>query len=119
MWVDAEELTVQYLKTKNLGVEVFTDLPVELPDEFIRVTLSSSERRTLIHRDSKITIECWAAGDTQRACQLAEQVYAVIDEWRLVPDFGGWIAGPYPQPDPETGCPRYVATFIVRHRAEA
>ncbi len=119
MWVDAEALTVDYLKSRGLEVPVFTDLPELLPQEFVHVMLTGSERRTVVHRDSKLTVECWAQGDPQRACELAERVYALIDDWELVPVFGGWLAGPYPQPDPETGCPRYVMTFIARHRSEA
>ena len=103
MWVDAEALTVAYLKSNGLGVPGFTDLPELLPQEFVHVMLTGSGRRTVV----------------QRACELAEQVYALIDGWELVPVFGGWAAGPYPQPDPETGCPRYVMTFIARHRSEA
>lgn len=116
MWADAEALTITYLNGTGLFGEVSTQVPEPRPDRFVRVMSSGSSRRTLVHRDTRITVECWDAESEAAACELAEQVYAALDDWDLVPTFDGWPSGPYPQSDPNTGCPRYVMTCLVRHR---
>ena len=128
MWADAEAMTLAYLQEalppllEASGdydpVALSTTAPEEPPPRLVRVMLSGSERRTVVHRDSKITLECWSNQGEAEASRLMEHVYAAIDAWDLVPPFGGWPSGPYLQPDPTTGTPRYVATCLVRHRAE-
>ncbi|MFT3877140.1 MAG: hypothetical protein QM708_12065 [Propioniciclava sp.] len=123
MWADAEKMTLDYLAAALPGrldedVVLSTTVPSPLPDCLVRVMSSGSERRTIVHRDSRITVECWWPGDESRASRLAEIVYETLDEWELLPAFDGWPSGPYPQPDPTTGCPRYVMTCVVRHRTE-
>lgn len=123
MWADAETLAKNYLEAANLGVPIATvipdaDRPGGRPARFIRLQSGGSRRRTLVHRDTRITIECWSELGEADAATLAEQIYEVLDEWELVPTFDGWQAGPYPQPDPDTGTARYVMTVIIRHRME-
>lgn len=131
MWADAEAMTIAHLQDTlpplleasgdydpvAISTTVPAD-PAERPPRLVRLMLSGSERRTVVHRDSKITLECWSKQGEADAARLMEHVYAAIDAWDLVPAFGGWPSGPYLQPDPATGEPRYVATCLVRHRAE-
>ena len=128
MWADAEAMTIAYLRDalppllEASGdydpVVLSTTVPEERPPRLVRLMLSGSERRTVVHRDSKITLECWSDSGETDAARLMEHVYAAIDTWDLVPAFGGWLSGPYLQPDPTTSTARYVATCLVRHRAE-
>lgn len=122
MWADAEVMTREYLLEvlpgRDLDIPVATTVPEKRPPRFVRLMSSGSERRTIVHRDTRITVECWNAISEAAAAGDAETVYAALDEWYLVPPFDGWPSGPYPQPDPDTGCPRYVMTCLVRHRME-
>ena len=129
MFADAEAMTIAYL-TEHLPdaladwidygdqVSISTFVPDPRPGRIVRVQLSGSERRTVVHRDSKITIECWSDRGEEDAARLMEAVYGVIDDWELVPPFRGWPSGPYRQPDPATATARYVATCLLNHRAE-
>ncbi len=128
MWADAEVMALAYLREtlppllESSGdydpVVLSTTVAEGRPPRLVRVMLSGSERRTVVHRDSKITLECWSDRGEADAARLMEHVYAAIDAWDLVPPFGGWPSGPYLQPDPTTTTARYVATCVVRHRAE-
>lgn len=123
MWADAEELTRSYLlgalSSRGLSIPVATTVPRERPPRFVRLMASGSSRRTIVHRDTRITVEVWGSTSEAATASDAEAVYEALDEWELVPDFDGWASGPYPQPDPNSGAPRYVMTCIVRHRLEA
>lgn len=122
MWDDALARTRAYLidalLARGLDVPVGTTVPDPRPGRFVRLVDSGSERRTLVHRDSRVTVEAWNAGGEAAAVADAEVVYDVLDSWELVPAFGGFPSGPYAQPDPDTGTPRVVMTCIVRHRSE-
>lgn len=125
MWVDVEALTTQYLTDElpsrlpeGVSAVIAKNVPEPLPALLVRLMLSGGQRRTLVHRDSLVTLECWAKSGDAAASRLAEIVYSALDDWVLVPDFDGWTAGPYLDPDPDTGVSRYVMTCIVRHRIE-
>lgn len=123
MWADAEAMTRAYLlgtlPARGLSVPVATAVPDPRPARFVRLMASGSSRRTIVHRDTRITVEVWNAAGEAAAALDAECVYLALEDWELVPDFDGWPSGPYPQPDPDTGTPRYVMTCLVRHRLEA
>ena len=123
MWADAEAMARAYLldalPAHGLdGVPVSTTVPKPRPARFVRLMSSGSERLTLVHRETRITAEVWNAAGVAEAARDAEAVYMALDGWDLVPPFDGWPSGPYPQPDPTTGTPRYVMTCAVRHRME-
>ena len=122
MWADALTRARAYLldvlPSRGLDVPVQTVVPDPRPDRFVRLVDSGSERRTIVHRDSRVTVEVWNALGEAAAVADAEVVYDALDAWELVPDFDGWPSGPYAQPDPDTGTPRVVMTCIVRHRSE-
>ena len=119
---DALAMARAYLLNRpELGLSADTcsvDVPDPRPARFVRLMDSGSERRTIVHRDSRVTVEAWNAAGSAAAKQDAEDVYAALDEWELVPDWDGWPSGPYAQPDPGTGTPRYVMTCLIRHRME-
>ncbi len=121
-WADALAMCRAYLidhpQLDYTAATCSADVPNPRPDRFLRLVDSGSERRTIVHRDSRVTVEAWNADGSAAAKQDAERVYDALDEWELVPDFDGWPSGPYSQPDPETGAPRYVMTCLIRHRQE-
>lgn len=103
--------------TDEEGVEI---APVVLADNtLIRLIWTGQQRRTLVHRDTRVTVECWHTGGEKAAADLMEAVYQALDRWTYVPTFDGWAGGPYLQTDPTTGIARYVATVIVRHRTDS
>jgi len=118
MYADVEALARQRLLDAGLGVEIATAIPNPCPDRFIRLQNSGSRPLTIVHRETRLTVECWSAISEEDASQMAEQVYEVLDAWDLVPTFTGWPSTPYPQADMLTGTPRYVMTCIVQTRQE-
>lgn len=122
MWADALAMCRDYLIDRpELGLDETTcgtHVPDPRPPRFVRLVDSGSERRTIVHRDSRVTIETWNDDGEQAAKLDAERIYAALDEWELLPDFDGWPSGPYSQPDPDTGAARYVMTCLIRHRME-
>jgi len=118
MYPDVEALARQRLLDSSLGLPVSTAVPKPRPDRFIRLVASGGQQATIVHRETKLTIECWSAVSEEDASHMAEQVYELMDAWELVPVFTGWASTPYPQPDPKTGTPRYVMTCIIRTREE-
>lgn len=122
MWADAVAMTRTYLadtlKARGYPGAVETRIPDPRPDRFVRLMNSGSERRTLVHRDTRITVEVWNAQSEGAAVADAEVVYDALDDWDEVPVWDGWPSSPYEQQDPESGCPRVVMTCIVRHRTD-
>lgn len=125
MWVDVEALATAYLINdlpqrlpEGDAATISKQVPDPLPEMLVRLILSGGQRRTIVHRDSLLTLECWSTRGDAAAAHLAEIVYSSLDDWELVPAFDGWTAGPYSDPDPDTGVSRYVMTCIVRHRIE-
>ena len=122
MWADALAMCRAYLiERPELGLTEATcgtHVPNPRPPVFVRLIDSGRDRRTIVHRDSRVTVEAWNDGGEGAAKLDAEALYAALDEWALVPDWDGWPSGPYAQPDPESGAPRYVMTCLIRHRME-
>lgn len=116
---DAEALVVEYL-TDKVDAHVSTRVPNPRPERLVRVILTGSARRTLTHEDAQVTVECWSPSAPD-ARDLAADVYGWLGTLDVngahVPQGpDGWLGGPYSEPDPETGTPRYVMTVIVRQR---
>lgn len=122
MWADALAMCREYL-IGYPGLELTeatcgSHVPAPRPARFVRLVDSGSTPRTIVHRDSRVTVEAWNDGGEAAAKQDAESLFAALDAWELVPDWDGWPSGPYSQPDPDTGAPRYVMTCLIRHRME-
>ena len=103
------------------GVPAFSKVPDPRPPKLIRASLTGSRRRSLIHRDARVTVECWAPTDTE-VYRLGAQVEDALSElntnWAFVPGGdGGWVGGPAELPDPDSGTPRVVMTVNLRQRS--
>lgn len=114
----ARDRLLAELPARGLDVPIGAQVPNPRPPRFVRLMNSGSERRTIVHRDTRVTVEVWNEGGPAAAVADAEIVHEVLDEWPFVPTFDGWPSSPYEQPDPDTGIPRVVMTCIVRHRTD-
>lgn len=122
---DAEAVVIGYLNPLLIAdgdtARASTRVPAERPGRLVRPVLTGSSRRSLSKEDAQVTVECWAPNSAD-ARALAGKVYG----WLSALDVGGshvpagpagWVGGPYSDPDPDTGSPRYVMTVIVRQSA--
>jgi len=121
---DPEAVVVSYLNGRLVAAgdaaRASTRVPNPRPPRFVRAILTGVVRRSVSRRDAQVTLECWAASAPDAAA-LADDVA----DWLEALDVGashvpqgpdGWVGGPYSQPDPDSGSPRYVMTVIVRQR---
>lgn len=121
---DPEAVVISYLNGALVAAadpaRASTRVPTTRPASLVRVMLTGMVRRSTSHRDAQVTVECWAT-DGVAAARLADKVY----DWLADLDVGsshvpqgpdGWVGGPYSQPDPDSGTPRYVMTVILRQR---
>ena len=103
------------------GVPALSRVPDPRPPKLIRAALTGSRRRSLIHRDARVTVECWAPTDTEAynlAAQVEEALSGLDTAWAFVPGGdGGWVGGPTELPDPDSGTPRVVMTVNLRQRS--
>lgn len=91
------------------------------PDEYVKVLLTGTSRRSITMAESRVTIECHALTDA-RAEAIARDVYgwmcALHTPTAWIPDGeAGWAGGPYATVDPTRGTPRYDMTANVRQAA--
>lgn len=128
---DAEAVVVAYLNGRLAAdgdtARATTRVPRERPARFVRVILTGSTRRNLSQQDAQVTVECWDSGPSEPGKQppvidLMQKVYGWlcaldVDGAHVPLGSDGWVGGPYSDPDPETGSPRYVMTVILRQRA--
>lgn len=122
---DAEAVVIGYLNGRLAAdgdtARASTRVPGDRPGRLVRPILTGSTRRNLSQEDAQVTVECWApTGPDARA--LAQKVYGWlcaldVDGAHVPLGSDGWVGGPYSDPDPVTGSPRYVMTCIVRQRA--
>jgi hypothetical protein len=97
-------------------------VPDPRPARFIRLQLAGATVTSLAHRDCRMVVECWEKSEHE-AERLADLVVGWLAEMDTNdghvpagPD--GWLGGPYSQPDPDSGTPRYVTTVILRQRIQ-
>jgi len=115
MFDDIDEACLQWLAP--LGWPVVTEVPADRPPVFVRVMRTGNRRLSVAHRRIQFTIECWNEAGEAAAERMADQVEARLCQWPAVPSGAqGWLSGPYPQRDPDTGCPRYVMTCYAVQR---
>jgi len=121
---DPEAVVVSYLNPLLIADEdtarASTRVPNPRPPRLVRVILTGTVRRSVSRRDAQVTIEYWAP-DGPAAAAGADKVYDWLEDLDVggshVPQGpDGWLGGPYSQPDPDSGSPRYVMTVIVRQR---
>lgn len=114
MFDDLDKQMIDYLAPLFDGAVVSTEVPTPRPDRLIRVMRTGNRRLSVAHRSVQYTVECWSTLGETDAERLADRVEAVLSDWEMVPTGeDGWVSGPVPQRDPDTGCDRYIMTCAV------
>lgn len=95
-------------------VRAFGGVPNPRPARFVRLMLAGTTVRSVAHRDARVVVECWERSE-DAAERLADLVFGWLCDLNtsggVVPQGpDGWLGGPYSQPDPISGTPRYVMT---------
>ena len=103
-------------------VRTHAGVPNPRPARFVRLQQVGDTTRSVAHRDVRVVVESWEATEAA-AERLADRVYGWLCEMDTdgghVPQGpAGWLGGPYTQPDPVTGSPRYGMTVILRQRRQ-
>lgn len=93
---------------------VATSVPNPRPAEFVRVIRTGGTRQTTATDAAQITIESFAQTETAAERKLAEIRADIFErangrDARAVEE----LSGPANLPDPLTGQPRYIQTFII------
>jgi len=122
---DAEAVVIGYLNPLLVAdgdtARASTRVPADRPGRLVRPILTGASRRSLSKQDAQVTVECWAPNSAD-ASALAAKVYGWLSALDVGGSYvpagaGGWVGGPYFDPDPDTGSPRYVMTVIIRQSA--
>lgn len=97
-------------------------VPNPRPTRFWRLLRAGATTLSVAHRDVRIVVECWES-DEARAETFGDWTHGLLSALNLsgghVPQgAGGWLGGPYSQPDPDSGTPRSVMTVILRQRSQ-
>lgn len=103
-------------------VRAYGGVPNPRPTRFVRLMQAGATIRSVAHRDVRVVVECWEASEAA-AERLADLVQGWLVEMNTsaghVPQGrDGWLGGPYSQPDPDSGTPRYVMTVNLRQRRQ-
>lgn len=132
-FANVEEQVATYLNAaladRTPPLKAYVALPDPLPEEaFVRAVLTGSRRRNLEQMDRQVTFEAWsqalnAEHQWHVTSELGLELYGLVSAFSLpdgtcVPEGeDGWVGGPYPEPDPVSGRPRYVMTATIRQPA--
>lgn len=102
------------------SARTFGGVPSPRPDRFVRLMCVGTATTSLAHRDVRIVAECWETSESNAEAfgDTVSDLLASMDAASgHVPNGpAGWAGGPYSQPDPDSGTPRAVMTFILRQR---
>lgn len=121
----AVETIRDYLDAKAVAagdpVRTFGGVPSPRPARFVRLMQAGTSERSVAHRDVRVVVECWETSEhaAERLADLVQGWLRSMNTARGVVPQGadGWLGGPYSQPDPDSGTPRYVMTVILRQGA--
>lgn len=106
----------------NDTVRAYGGVPSPRPARFVRLMLAGATVRSVAHRDARVVVECWETSEA-----AAERLADLVHGWmcdldapggHVPPGASGWLGGPYSQPDPDSGTPRYVMTVNFRQRKQ-
>jgi metal-dependent amidase/aminoacylase/carboxypeptidase family protein len=121
---DPEAAAISWLNPRLEGVEVSTEVPIQRPDELVKVSLTGGSDPNIVTELAQLTFECWAA-DSVRASDIARQVKALVRAMagrtvngifvRSVRTVGGVVSFE----DPETSLPRYQYTAELSCRYQS
>ena len=97
----------------SLGYRASTDVPADMPDEFVTVGRASGADRDFVDLPL-VAVQCWALTN-ERAEAMANDVRFLLRYGTLPSGIHGVFTntGPYPFPDPETRRPRYQQVLVV------
>lgn len=117
-FVDVEAVVADFFRAES-QVDIFTKLPKQRPAEFVQVTRTGGAAVNRVLDRPIVTVTGWAA-DKGRAAELLG-VFRDLLQHRSseIPLVRGVeeATGPYYDPDPESGVPRYSVSFRMRVRA--
>lgn len=119
MFPDAESMLVAFLKTV-VTVPVSTRVPQTRPASFVRVWRTGGAAVNRVLDRPTITVQAWADSSVD-AAELARKCReALLSKSTTMPLVRGVEeqTGPYSDPDPETGIPRYSLTVRLSVRAQ-
>jgi len=118
---DVQALLCDYLRDRlaehgYAGIFVGSKVPIDRPDEFIRVMVVGGERRSVKIDAPRLVVESWAATE-ESAADLAAIVRGLIfalDQYNDVQVYNvNETQRPTNLPDPKTSHERFTATYIV------
>ncbi len=115
---EVTNLVATYLRTAT-GEQAQGRAPATVPPRFIHVMRTGGVLVNRIVDRAQVTLTCWAA-DVAAAERLAADVALAMTSASGSVDLVrgvGEISGPYFDPDPVTGRPRYSMTVPVTVRA--
>ena len=118
-FVDAEALAVAFLKAR-VSAPVSTKIPKPRPATFVRVRRTGGAAVNRVLERVQLTFEAWAP-DEVAAANLAGAVRGhILNHYTGMVLVRGVeeISGPYSDPDPTTGIPRYTFTVALSVRAK-
>lgn len=111
--MNIEEFVILFLSGR-LSVPVSGDVPSPVPESFVTVEKTGSERSNLIN-SATIAVQSWAASRAA-AADLCAQVESVMDSLSAEPEISRCaIDTSYNFPDQARNKPRYQAVFSITH----
>lgn len=116
---DIETMLIPFV-AQHSGVPAHTLVPKNRPDEFVRVWRTGGTAVNQALEEAQVTVECWGK-TTIRAAQIAQKARGGflrdLKSLKLVRG-SQEVTGPYYDPDPDTGIPRYSFTIRLSVRAK-
>lgn len=118
----ADDLFATYLRSLLGSTPCAIEVPEPRPAEFVRVMLTGGAgRRNVAQHEAQVTVEGWA-GTAEEASTLMHLADAHMHNARYA-DIGVFtvsaLGAPVSLPDPDSGSPRYTASYLVLLRTTA
>ena len=92
-----------------------SDVPENRPGEFVRIMRVGGVSADIVIDKAMLSVECWA-NSTQRADEMADEVYIVLATGEADGIYSASINSKYSSPDPESGQPRCIMTMQIVSR---
>jgi len=110
---DAVLYVIEFLRAALPGTLVYSEVPEDRPETFIRVKRVGGLRNTVVTDRPRIDVHAWAATE-EDAWDLMESARSHAMTLRRAAEVGG----PQDLPDPDSGTPRYAFAFEFTLRGE-
>lgn len=118
-FVDAETMVREFLSAR-IEASISTKIPNPRPPQFVRAWRTGGAAMNRVLERAQITIQAWDDSDDVAASDLiAECRTHILNGYTGMPLVRGVeeISGPYWDPDPTSGVPRYSFTVSLMVRA--